>query len=354
RMITFGIGFGMAGIVLLWVMWPLLSNVANGGLDWYQADGVGEFSADLLALFIPPPNHLLSQTWPTLHRFSETVYPFGQSENIIYTGIIVLLLAVLGIKAEWKSRADVRLWVTVAIIASVFALGPLLRVVGKFISIGETPVIMPYAILMQLPFLSWGRTPARFHLTALFAISILAAFGMRWLLHKTKHQQWRKLLPVILLALILLDAAIVYPWPMADITVPDFYQTVAADERAVAVLDIPATDYVAAKYHMLYQMTHQHALVGGYRTRLPIAARESMDQLTADATSPEGDPSRLAEAGVGYVVLHRQFLEADELDEMASYMLTNFGSPAYEDELIVAFLIPEPNEVAPMPLESLR
>ncbi|MCP5101540.1 MAG: hypothetical protein GY943_38840, partial [Chloroflexi bacterium] len=47
RMITFGIGFGMAGIVLLWVMWPLLSNVANGGLDWYQADGVGEFSADL-------------------------------------------------------------------------------------------------------------------------------------------------------------------------------------------------------------------------------------------------------------------------------------------------------------------
>jgi len=185
----------------------------------------------------------------------------------------------------------------------------------------------------------------------MFALAILAAYGMVWLVGRIRRRVWRQVVVAGVVALVIFDAIFLFPWPMADASVPAFYRDLAADRRSVAVLDLPVLDYVAAKYHVLYQMVHGHAIVGGYRDRRTAEAEESMAELEALAL-PGGDPLALADYGIGYVILYRDFLEPDDLEAVTMYLVEQLGPPLYEDERIVAFAVPGALEIAPPPLEG--
>jgi len=110
--------------------------------------------------------------------------------------------------------------------------------------------------------------------------------------------------------------------------VPDFYQDIAADDRRVAMLDLPVEGYVAAKFYMLYQMEHGHAIVGGWRDRRP------------------------PEVGIGYIVLHKKFLEPERLDELTTHLNEQAGPAIYDDEDITAYKLPDVAEIAPLPVPA--
>ncbi len=346
-----GIGFSSAALVVLPLMWPLISQGLQGRLGFYQAPGILDYSADALGLFIPPPGHLLCNLWPALQQLSKRlIRGIGYTESIVYAGWVTVILAVVGAAANWRRNQAVRLWVLVAVGASLLALGPVLWLGGQRVTIDGQSLMMPYGIVRTLPLLSWGRTPARLNLTAMFAIAILAAYGGHVFLAKLRRI-WRPVLALGLLALVLLDATFLFPWPMADANVPEFYTEIAADRRSVAILPLPILDYTADKYYLLHQMTHGHAISGGYSYRRPAEAREALIQLKL-LTRPGGNPLALADYGIAYVILHRDFLGEQDLETTRAYLERKLGAPLYNDENIVAFRVPDPLEIAPPPLQT--
>jgi hypothetical protein len=84
--------------------------------------------------------------------------------------------------------------------------------------------------------------------------------------------------------------------------------------------------------------------------RRPAEAEEAMAELESLAR-PGGDPRALADYGIGYVVLHCDFLESADLEALTAHLAGRLGPPVYEDERIVAFAVPGALEVAPPPLE---
>lgn len=343
--------FSVAVAVLVPIMWPLLSSAMGGRMTFYHAGGTVEYSADALALVIPPPRHPICQVWPGLQALSVRTLSFGLSytESVVYVGWLTLALAAVGVVSGWRRWRDVRLWVVVAGGASLLALGPVLRVGGRLVRWGSQPIFLPYQLVKMMPLLSWGRTPARLNMTAMFALAILAAYGVAWLLRRV-CPFWQQVLALGVVTMALIDYAVLFPWPMTDISVPPFYEELAADRRSVAVLDMPVWNYTANHFFMLYQMTHGHAIVGGYIYRRPAEAEEAMAELESLAR-PGGDPRALADYGIGYVVLHCDFLESADLEALTAHLAGRLGPPVYEDERIVAFAVPGALEVAPPPLE---
>ena len=352
-LLSLGSAIGISALIVVPFFFPLLVAEAQGSLDWYAAAGSGDFSTDLLSIIIPPPEHPLSLLIPGLQSFSDKIYSFGLSrtEAIGYAGLITLALAGIGISKLEKERRDIRLWFFMAAICFVFAMGPLLRIAGNLMFVNEVPIIMPYAMFLQVPFLSWGRTPARLVITTIFALSILAAHGLSYLLPRIKQMRMRQLTAVFILFLILIDSTFIFPWPMMDVTIPPVFTDIAADSRSVAVLDLPVLDYEAAKVHMLYQFEHQHAIVGGFRTRRPEDAANLMTQLES-AALPGGDINELAENGIAYVVLHHDFYEGDEIQSYTAALTTQVGDPIYTDDLVTVFTVPNAREIAPSPLNQ--
>jgi len=343
----------VAILIVMPFMWPLLSQELQGNLDWYQSAGSGDFSADLVAIFLPPPGHPLANLWPALKETSDAVYSFGLSrfEGMVYAGWVCLTLAGIGLVKKWEARRDVRLWFLLAVICAILTLGPLLRINGQLISINKTPILLPYALFLKIPFLSWGRTPARFNGVVMFALAVLAAYGVSFILEKLKTRWHKFSLASVLLTLILLDSVVLFPWPMMDTTPPPVFAEIAADKRHVAVLDLPVLDYSAAKFHLLYQMTHQHALVGGFRIRRPDEAAVVMQSLEQSAL-PGGDVTGLAENSIAYVTIHHEFYSDRELREMVNNLEDQVGKPIFSDDTVTVFAIPNANEFASLPLNA--
>jgi hypothetical protein len=183
----------------------------------------------------------------------------------------------------------------------------------------------------------------------MFALAILVAYGVTWLYERFNNPTLRFISLSALLLLLIADSQVLLPFPMIDIRPPSVYEEIANDNRAVAVLDLPIVNYAAAKYHLLYQMEHGHAVVGGYRDRRPPEAVEAITALAALA-QPGGETNSLAEAGIGYIVLHKNFLEPIELEDTSSFLTAELGNPMYDDETIVVYTVPNAREIAPPPL----
>jgi hypothetical protein len=335
---SLGLGFLLAALVVIPLLLPLVRQSFQGNLSWYEAEGLEDFSADLISIILPPPGHPLSQSWQSLRNFSEDVYSYGASytEAVVYAGWITLIFAILGVVKMRRQQRDIKLWVIVALVASILALGPTLRIAGQIITIGaDKTVTLPYYLFTKLPLLSWGRTPARFNFTAVFAIAILATYGLAWLFSHVKRSAWRLTLMATLLLFVILDSKTNSPWPMLDLTVPDFYKQIMADQEAGAVLDLPSDSYMADKYAMLYQTVHLRPITAGRAYRIPpdvIEFREALAEAIA-----KGDTEILQQNNIAYVVLQRQFLTPDELTRRQQQLSNLFGEPIYQDNWIIAF-----------------
>ena len=335
---SLGIGVVIIALVMIPLFFPLVLPAMQGGLGWYQEGGLTDFSADLISIVVPPPGHFLNRVWPSLLGLSENVYYFGVSffEAVVYIGWVVLAWAVLGVIKMGKEYSDVKLWLLIAIGSSILALGSVLRVAGEVITLGDGSVInLPYYFVSQLPLLSWGRTPARLHFTAMFAVAILASYGLAWLFSRVKRSVWRLSLMAALLLLIFLDSKTHFPWPMLELSIPEFYEQIAADDEAGAIFDLPSDNYMADKYAMLYQTVHLRPITAGRAYRTPPEVEDFRQELTEAVAN--GHMEILDQNGIAYVVLQRDFLTASEVEMFRLQLTKHLGASVYEDEKIVAF-----------------
>lgn len=322
---------------------PLVVARLSGRLGHFYAEGVVKHSADATGFFVPSAEHPLYSRLDPVRAYSEMLASEGWHENAYYLGWVAMTLAVI---ALWRRRRErgVQFWLVVFAAGLVLSLGPFLKLGGCV-----TRVPLPYYLLQRLPFFDWGRTPGRMVGLAMVALSVLSACGAAILLAKITPA-FRSAAALGLMVLILVDGLFVWPWPMGDARVPEFFGQIAAEPEDYAILDLPLWNYRCERYQLYYASVHGHRIVGGGLTRrspeAEVAMREVERLVEPGSAGAPAEP--LAELGIRYVVLHKLCLDDAALDEQSAFLSAHLGVAVYDDEWIRAYEVPgEPSIASP-------
>jgi hypothetical protein len=296
-------------------------------------------STDLLAYLTPPADHLLfgdvteaayDRYYPdrsALRRFST------------YVGVAPLLLALIGLWRRWRDSLP---WLLMALALSLLALGPVLRLNGRFLE--GVPTL--YGLTEPLFLFRLLRVPERFNIALALPVAVLVSFGVTVLLDKLQSTtlRWpgRRFALTAALAFIILFEYGSGPAPLRSPKISDFYSHLAAESGDGAVLDLPI-DALKGKENMFAQTVHGRPLVHGKIARLPQDAYEFVDEhawLRVMRQSGEMPPwltdvsvqmNSLAEYGIEYIILHKDQIDAERLARWRRYLALQ---PVFEDKRI--------------------
>jgi hypothetical protein len=350
----FAAAVALAVAIVVPIYAPILRGWAAGGLDYYYRFGVLGHSAPLLSFVVPPSTHFVVERIEPLRLFAQELLP--KYYYVVYVGVVPLALAVC---AGWSKRT--RMWVILAALSAVLALGPLLRVGVDWVEYsvaGKTGfVLLPGALLMKLPFYQWIRDPSRFGELTAFSIAVLACHGVLALSRLVRGRAAQCALVGGIIACILIDSSSFLPFPTERMPIPEFYHSLATDSDVYGILDV--AEGLADFRGMYFQTVHQHPIAEGFYSRVPYDARpyrrflEGLVEPSGDIINTGGLAAILQRLNIRYVVLHKVDTTTQGL---RPFLAENLGQPVYEDEQIAAFAVPpvEPAGVLPeIPLLAL-
>lgn len=273
------------------VLYYVLRESFVGG---YSLEGWGDsvrLSVDLAGLLTPTALHpVWGSDWPAhLRRVAEGTGRFSDVHTF-FLGYAALALTLAGAVALGRRALP---WLITAAGAVVLSLGPLLQVNGRsvFDLDGlQTTVPLPFVLLHYVPLANAGRTPNRFSVLFVLAVTPLVALGCYWLL--TRLRRWYLLsAAAAVLALALVWDGLALPLPTTDASVPPFYAELGRDGEDYAILNLPfgvrssfGTRGAERTQLQYYQTAHGKRLVGGNISRAPalnFAYYEEVEPLAA-------------------------------------------------------------------------
>ncbi len=236
-------------------------------------------------------------------------------------GVVVLALVILGVYAH--RQRNMYWFVALAGLFIIFSFGKTLHFNGQ-----DTGVPMPY-IFQWLPVLNNLRAPDRFIVLVMLCLSVVASFGVRHLGKRFRY-------PLVVTVIVAFAVSVEYhdpPFSTNEIRVPAVYETIAADDSAQAVLDIPfflrdGHGYVGtvADEEVLYQTVHGKRMFGGNYSRiedsthrirsffnLPLIRSLLMWELDVpilmDDWTSEAEMAKevIRLMGIDYIVFHKKY-----------------------------------------------
>ncbi|MDP2166932.1 MAG: glycosyltransferase family 39 protein [Thermodesulfovibrionales bacterium] len=324
---------------------PVLSfavgDILAGNIKKLPLPNADFYVADLLGFFSPSPRN------PVIGRFSILGYFTGSGQGLVYLGFSVMALALLGwLKYHAKNRMAVFFGICF-LFFTVFSLGPHPHLLGKTYNFP-----LPFQLIAKTPVLKQLRAPARFNIASMLCLSVLAAYGIRYLLEKRKYATI-----LIMMPLLAVEYAAV-PIPMQKSPIPAVYEEISRDTDAQAVLEVPffvSDGYGPLGAHMpaiqFYQTAHRKKIMNGYISRVPERVFWSYLNLPVlrnlaimgwnlpvEPENIEVD-KKIAEDvinlfGIDYVVVHKGF-ETEAMHSFLKYILQM--KKIYEDEKTVAY-----------------
>ena len=290
---------------------------------------------DLLAYFIPSINNGL---WRD--RVASLYENFVVNQFYTpYLGFITLSLAIFGVIRRWKKSW---LWLALALLYFLLALGPVLAINGR--EFAQIP--MPYRLVEDWFVLRLLRRPDRLNIFLSLPLAMLAAWGMEALMTVIHSTRAQKILNLAIIILILLAYS---PVPFATTLpeIPSWHAQAATDGETYAVLDLPINDRSYDKWYMQYQTAHGKPLATGHVSRLPREASYFLDSVPLlknlrqrdqlpdpELTAVSEQLELLHEAGIRYLIIHKEFAN-EGLQAVWRDWLTI--EPAYEDEELIVY-----------------
>lgn len=253
-------------------------------------------------LRVPPLNELWSR---------EETEP-GFEERSLFPGIVALAFSVAVLVPPVSRMA----WVYLLAGAVAFE--------G---SLGTNGHVFP-ALRWLVPLIGSLRAPARFGVLVLLSVSVLAALGAaRW------NRVWsRRASKWIVVAA---GLAICEYWsvvPLRGLPEPSpAHEWLATQPSESVVLELPVPTLDALWLHEatyeVRSITHWRRLVNGYSAFLPREYARTLELMRTFPDRPSID--RLHELAVDFVVLNRQYFEADDYSRIVSALLMSqdFGAP---------------------------
>ncbi|MGH9008849.1 MAG: hypothetical protein ACRDYF_03275 [Acidimicrobiia bacterium] len=362
--------FAQAGAVTAVVGAPLLIVMAQDLLNFHTLDRIrnwghaDNYSANLWSWVTPSS---VQRLWGD--RFLHVNNLWTGGERTAFAGFTILALAVVGVIWAGRRRrgpgdrgcppdsggvSRQGQWVALAVSFVLLSFGPFLHVGhrqgGHFIRYGiRYTYPMPYWLLNSVPVLNGVRVPGRFSVVAILALDVLAAVGLAGVMGALAKRHGPRLAlvaPAVALLLVLVEF-----FPRGLVTqkpgIPKPYSAIAADPGRTTVLEIPLQwrtgfgdfgDVQGDHSIFLYYATrHGKPLAGGMAARYPVHSRQALlnqpvySQVVAlqqgDLAAPTFSAADLRQAGIGYVVYHR-----DRPREAALVHLSELRMPVLADD----------------------
>ena len=237
-----------------------------------------------------------------------------------------------------------------------------------------TSVTLPFDWLAQhVPAMRPLKVPSRLCLLATMSCSVFAAFGLTAL-----YGRWRRRWGLRSARLLVLGvtAAILFeylmaPYPLFATAVHPFYRQLAANTADFAVIEVPLVRCIGE--YQFYQTVHHKRLFRANLSRIPPQAMQLLEQNwllyylepagsaddTPDLTKlnlvearrasedAPGDRLELAAAlaelrhlRTGYIIVHKQLLEAESLQATRTLLANDLGLPlVLDDDELVVFMV---------------
>lgn len=285
------------------------------------------YSADLLSIVTPSFYHPLFGQLDYTHQVLG-IEPF---ERVGYIGIAAGLFALLGV---WKFRLA-RWWLLLALIAWVFSLGPLLKVLDTLITVpidaALTHIPLPWTAFHDLPLLNLSRTPARFNMTIAFALAMMVGYGAAYL---SKIIPAKGVIFAVCVALILYEYQFFWPVPTIAGIVPEPIQALAQRDDVRAVFNVPWAHLLTDKDGLFLQTGHQQPMIAGH-----VARRTPVNPAKLSILQASLDYALLDAAGADVVILHKEW----DGGVIEPFVRERLGTPFFEDERLAAFDVPAPD-----------
>jgi hypothetical protein len=317
RFVRFSVAAGVVAICLLSpVLYATAVRLKNGPFDpsqifWRSSPG----GVDVLALFLPNPNHPLA---PAMFVDWLNSWPTRYIEGLVSVPLVAIATLCLAWRAGWVPS---RWWAGLTALFGLLALGPFIHIAGV-----NTYAPGPWAFLRYVPILGLTRSPSRFSVVLMLGVAILFATALVAL---TRRYPAKRRLIVSTVGALLLFELLPAPRPIYSAAVPHIYQHVKDAPDDVRLLELPvgARDGTSSignftARSQFYQTFHEKALVGGYLSRVSrrrIGLLRSDEMTDALLVLSEGDDipddvkARLINLGpvwterskIGFVVIDR-------------------------------------------------
>ncbi|WP_298685298.1 hypothetical protein [uncultured Methanomethylovorans sp.] len=352
-------------ILVLPFAYPLLKELLLSKSSYMYSAGFVTYSADLLAFFVPSKFHPIFGQFvlPIYQNFTGNVAEFTVFAG--YTVLILSMIAILRIRTK-----EVKFWALSTLVFFIFALGPLLHVNGLFTGTIENinfAVPLPYAIIMKIPIISIARVPSRWDAIVMLNLSVLAGYGLSYLYNRLEKRSFWDIsasnyLMIVFAALILFEFLAV-PYPVANMEIPEFYNSLSEDPEDYAIFEVPNIGYLAFPEYMYYQTLHEKKILTGY-THIPESSMKfvintpyinlfftsgdydkylnvSRDIFNQNIT--EVGPSILNYYNIKYIILHENLMSKEELSFIQKLLDNSLSTdPTYykNDSMIVYEIMP--------------
>jgi len=280
--------------------------------------------------------------------YTRIILGINSVEGSAYLGIIVIVLCFIGLLAR-KHRPFLLLpWLTVALGAAVFSLGPFLKwgdqLVTYTLGTYRSYITLPWAFFQGLPILNASRTPGRFNLTTALAIAVLAASGAYVGLSRLPRRIIQIGVTIGLIFGIGFEYQLFAPALTTSAVIPAYMANLAQRNDVRAVFDIPWDDNLAAKDALYWQTAHHKPMIAGQTLRttpvdpakLVILQAASIGDIGAE--SDETSLALLDQAGIDVVIVHLSALPTDISISQISHRL---GLPIFRDDRIAVYDVPK-------------
>jgi hypothetical protein len=276
-------------------------------------------SAKPLSFLLPAPAH------PIFGKFTERfigspLYGVSYTEHALYLGWIPLILAFMSFRYWRRKRklnalrsalcADenfsVGFFIWLAIAAWLFSQPP-------YFSFPYFKIYMPSFFMYKM--LPMFRAYCRFGIIVMFAVSILAGFGLKILLDRIRTMRAKVFTACLFTGLVLFEFLNFPPFKVIDLTrYPAVYDWLKTQKGDFVIAEYPLDADSPNEYYRFCQIIHKKKMVNGTVSGTEANQQaKTMWKLTAPATQ-----AKLKKMGVKYVLIHLDAYEGLNDEESAA------------------------------------
>ncbi|MDD5431404.1 MAG: hypothetical protein PHO70_00230 [Candidatus Omnitrophica bacterium] len=295
--------------------------------------GVSEASAhnvyhrpfeDLFAQSARPLSYLLpASTHPIFGKFTEnfigtSLYGISFTEHTLYLGFLPLILAFVAVrrwvrnrkaqgtrnKAQETEQFYLGFFILLAFAAWLFSQPPWWNIFGFKLYM---PSFLMYKVLPMF------RAYCRFGIVVMFAIAVLAGFGLKFALERFKTQKSKITVAALFCCIALFEFWNYPPFKVIDVSqAPAVYSWLKGQPMDVVIAEYPLDSTSSNETYKFYQTKHEKKMINGTSqgTKANLIAR------TITKLSEERTAGVLKWLGVKFVIVHKDsYLDSDLIED---------------------------------------
>jgi len=277
---------------------------------------------DLFTQSAKPLSYLLpAAVHPVFGKFTDQfigspLYGVSYTEHTLYLGWVPIILAFIAYR-KWRKNKKLRitnnedfyigLFVFLAIVAWLFSQPP-------YFTFPYFKVYMPSFFMYKI--LPMFRAYCRFGIVVMFAVSVLAGFGLKFILERFKSNRAKALFTSLVCGLALFEFVNFPPFKVMDLTkYPKVYDWLKNQDGDLVIAEYPLDTGGSNEYYKFCQTIHEKKIINGTipGTHANMVAKSIMRLSTPETAGVLGWMK------VKYVFVHLepygQFTDMEEVEE---------------------------------------